>query len=181
LLHDNPIGNGGFSWAGAVILALAVNFLFAFVVAPWAAPYVAGEGPQELGIDSEFDRKLPRTTVRLAVFLMGIGLIGVIAISLAGRELIITPSARLDSNAQLAKATIKASAPEEYQRALSSADTWKVSNNLFRTCVITPKNRQTAYCVLISTAGGKAVLRSKQIGLPNIEEFKRIHPDAVQK
>jgi len=177
-LHANAIGNNRFSWLGALLLALVVNFMFAFLAAPWAAPYVAGEGPLAPGEDPEFDRKLPRTTVRIAVFLMGVGLVGVIAIGLAGRELIITPSARLDANAQLAKKTIKQYAPAEFQRGLSSADTWKVRENLFRTCVISPRDEKRAWCVVISTVGGDAVLQSKGIGLPNFYEFKRIHPDA---
>ncbi len=148
LLHGNPFGDGEVPWVVALVVALAVNLFFAYVIAAWAAPYLASTGGRA-GAEAADPHSVAIAERWTAGALLLFGALGLLAVTLATTELVITPTERLEQNAELVKRTVESQAPKEYQGQLGGADTWKMSEKTYRTCVPTPGSIETGWCVLV--------------------------------
>lgn len=177
LLHGNPFGEGEISWLFAIPIALAINLLFAYVVAAWAAPYLASTGGPAGA--AEADPQSVATAERwTAGGLLLFGSLGLLAVSLASAQLVVTPTERLVQNAELVRHTVESQAPQKYQSQLGGADTWKMSERTFRTCVPTPNSIETGWCVLVQVQeNGKLEVVRYGPGKSNAAQALEWHPE----
>src|SRR6476659_1621855 len=147
LLHSNPFGDGTIGWPLAILVALLGNLFLAYVLAAWAAPYLASTGGQA-GAENADPHDVviaERWTAGTLLFLSSLALLSV---GLASTEVVITPTKRLEQNAELVRRTVESQAPAAYKRQLSGADTWKMSPRTYRSCVPTPEKIATGWCVV---------------------------------
>lgn len=176
LLHENPFGDGTIAWPVALLIALAGNLFFAYVVTGWAAPFLASTGGSAGA--SEADPQSVATVERwTAGTLLLFGSLALGAVTLASTFVVITPTQRLERNAQLVRDTVNAHAPEQYKRQLAGADTWKMSERTYRTCVPTPNSVETGWCVLVQMRDGKLTVVRYGPGKSNAAQALEWHPD----
>ena len=176
LLHGNPFGSGPIGWPIAIIVALVVNSLLAFLLAPWAAPYLATTGGSAGAnkADPQTVAVVERWTAGVLMFFGSAGLIGA---TLASNQVVITPTKRLEENAKLVQRTVELQAPEIYKRQLPGADTWKMSNKTYRTCVPTPESLHSGWCVLTQVRDDKLVVVRFGPGRSNAAQALEWHPE----
>ncbi|MFY9265845.1 MAG: hypothetical protein WAO61_10540 [Solirubrobacterales bacterium] len=176
MLHANPFGEGTIPWLGAILISLAGNVVLAYVLAGWAAPYLASTGGRA-GAQRAAPRAIAAAERWTAGVLLAVGLLAIYAVDFANRDLIISPTQRLERNAVLVRETVKAKAPREFQLLLTAADTWKLSENTFRSCVPSSKDESRHWCVLVrGDSTGLSVARYGP-GLSNAAQFLAWHPE----
>ncbi|MBJ7354767.1 MAG: hypothetical protein JHC98_08085 [Thermoleophilaceae bacterium] len=176
LLHGNPFGDGTIGWPLALAVALIGNLFLAYVLASWAAPYLASTGgstgaaeadPHDVAVAERW------TAGTLLLF----GSLALLAIGLAASDVVITPTKRLEQNAELVKRTVELQAPTIYKRQLAGADTWKMSDRTYRTCVPTPESIETGWCVLAQVQNDKLVVVKYGFGKSNAAQALEWHPE----
>lgn len=176
LLHHNPFGDGTIGWPVALLVALVGNLFFAYVIAGWAAPFLASTGGPRGA--SEADPGAVAVAERwTAGTILLFGTLALVAVSLAAKPLVITPTQRLERNAQLVRETVERHAPEAYRRQLNGADTWKMSERTFRTCVPTKNSVETGWCVLVRAEGDDLRVISYGPGKSNAAQALEWHPE----
>lgn len=180
LLHGNPFGEGTIGWPIAIVVALAGNFVLAYVLTAWAAPYLASTGGPQGAAEAD-PHSVAIAERWCAGTLMFFGAAGMLAVTLASQELVITPTKRLEQNAQLVKSTVKSRAPMVYKRQLNGADTWKMSDKTYRTCVPTPESNKTGWCVLTQVRDGELVVVKFGPGKSNAAQALEWHPDLANQ
>lgn len=181
LLHKNPFGEGTINWPVALIVALLANMFFAYVIATWAAPYLASTGGRVGAAAAD------PASVRLAMrwtagTLLLFGSLGLFSVTLASHELVITPTDRLEKNAELVRRTVESQAPQIYQAQLGGADTWKMSPKTYRTCVPKPESLKVGFCVLVQVQPDDSlkVVRYGE-GKSNAAQALEWHPDLAEQ
>lgn len=147
LLHQNPFGGGQISFVIALPIALLGNLLLAYVLAPWASPFLASTGGRR-GADAADPNTVALVERWTAGVLMFFAAASLVAVSLAAKDIVITPTKRLEQNAELVQRNVDAYAPKEYHRQLGGADTWKMSEKTYRTCVPKPESLTVGWCVV---------------------------------
>ncbi|MBI4898366.1 MAG: hypothetical protein HY827_08360 [Actinobacteria bacterium] len=176
ILRGNPFGEGTIPWPGAALVSLAGNLVLAYVLTPWAAPYLASSGGRE-GARAAAPRAVAVAERLLAAGLMLMGLVTLLAVDLASRDLIVSPTQRTERNAQLVRDTVRRHAPDEFQLLLTAADTWKLSENAYRSCVPSSRAKRKYWCVLVRGDGSSLRVTRYGPGISNAEQFLRWHPD----
>src|SRR6476659_3244898 len=119
LLHSNPFGDGTIGWPLAILVALLGNLFLAYVVAAWAAPYLASTGGQA-GAEQADPHDVAVAERWTAGTLLLFASLALLSVSLAATQVVITPTDRLEQNAELVKRTVDLEAPEAYQRQLTA-------------------------------------------------------------
>lgn len=176
LLHGNPFGSGTISWPIALVVALAGNCLLAYVLGAWAAPYLASTGGQSGAKDA--DPETVAVAERWAAgTLLTFAALGLFSIGLTSQTVIITPTARLEENAKLVQRTAESQAPLVYQRQLTAADTWKMSDKTYRTCLPTPDDLETGWCVLAQVKDDQLQVVRYGVGPSNAAQALEWHPE----
>lgn len=176
LLHGNPFGDGTIGWPISLVVALVGNLFLAYVLTAWAAPYLASTGGAQ-GAREADPHSVAITERWCAGALMFFGAAGLLAVTLASHELVITPTKRLEQNAELVKRTVDSQAPIVYKRQLSGADTWKMSDKTYRTCVPTPESVETGWCVVTQVQNGELVVVKYGPGKSNASQALEWHPE----
>lgn len=180
LLHENPFGEGTISWPIAFVVALAGNIVLAYVATPWAAPYLASTGGREGAAAA--DPQSVRVAERwMAGTLMLFGIFSLLAVGFAASDIVITPTERLERNAELVRRTVEAQAPAKYVPMLPAADTWKMSERTLRTCVPPPGDKGESYCVVVRSEGDSVTLVKSGVALSNAEQALEWHPELAEQ
>lgn len=179
LLHGNPFGDSDISWPVSIGVAFVVNCFLAYVLAAWAAPYLASTGGRAgaQGADPHAVAVAERWT---SGTLMAFGALSLISIGLATSDVVITPTQRLEKNAELVRETVNAHAPKRYRLLLGSADTWKLSERTLRTCVPNPTDKTTGWCVLVQSENERLKVVSYGEGLSNAAQALEWHPELAE-
>lgn len=176
LLHSNPFGEGTIGWPLALAVALIGNLFLAYVLAAWAAPYLASTGgstgaaeadPHDVAVAERW------TAGTLLLF----GSLALLSIGLAASDVVITPTKRLEQNAELVKRTVELEAPPLYQRQLAGADTWKMSDRTYRSCVPKPESITVGWCVVTQVQDDKLVVVKYGFGKSNAAQALEWHPE----
>lgn len=177
LLHGNPFGGGDISWPVALLMALFVNCLLAYGLAAWAAPYLVSTGGSRGA--AEADPESIATSERwTAGALLLFGSLALLAVGLATSDVIVAPTDRTTENAKIVKRTVEAYAPAEYQGQLGGADTWKMSEKTYRTCVPKPESITEGWCVLVQVQeNGKLKVVKYGLGKSNAAQALEWHPE----
>lgn len=177
LLHADPFGDGTVAWPVALLITLLVNVFFAYVIAPWAAPYLASTGGRA-GAAAADPRAVAIAWRWTAGTLLLFGSLALLSVTLAAKQVVVTPTKRLEQNAELVRHTVELHAPPKFRAQLGGADTWKMSPRTYRTCVPSPGSLTEAWCVLVQVQddGGLKVVRYGA-GLSNAAQALRWHPE----
>ncbi|MBK5230327.1 MAG: hypothetical protein JJE27_04045 [Thermoleophilia bacterium] len=175
ILRSNPFGDGTIPWTGAIVVSLAGNVVLAYGVTGWAAPYLATSGGAQ-GARQAVPRAVVVTERWLAAMVMTVGILVLLAMDLTSRDLIISPTQRSERNAQLVRETVSKHAPREFQLLLTAADTWKLSDRAYRSCVPSSRDESKFWCVLVQGNSTKLSVTRYGPGISNAEQFLRWHP-----
>jgi hypothetical protein len=158
LLHLLPPVRLGFTREGmtlvfGVIVATFANLLLVGAVAPWLARRLA-ERPEATaaGTLGTVPHPVRRELVldRVGTALLAAGLIGVLAAGLGSREVVVADTKATETNAKLVRDYVQQSGNAELRRNLESANTAKLKDGYFRTC-IARDDRRRFFCVFVDT------------------------------
>ena len=169
ILHELPPLRTGVDLGVGLILASFGNLFLIGVVSPWIGRRLA-----------ERDRRDPRRTPaelpppevhvdRTAAALLLCATFGLIVAGLATRPLVVSETEATERNAELVREHVMAGAPDEIRRNLETADTIRLEEDYFRTC-IAYDDRRRAWCLFVDTE--QDVVKRDPSTLPN-REFKR--------
>ncbi|MBI5310661.1 MAG: hypothetical protein HZB14_06500 [Actinobacteria bacterium] len=176
ILRGNPFGNGTIPWIGAIAVAIAGNAVLAYVVAGWSAPYLVSSGGSA-GAAAADPRSVSFAEIWMSFALMTVGVIALLAVDFASRDLIVSPTQRSERNAELVRDTVREHAPQEFQLLLTAADTWKMSENTYRSCIPSSKDQSKYWCVLVRGDEKSLKVTRYGPGTGNAEQFLIWHPE----
>jgi hypothetical protein len=145
ILHELPPIDTGVDIGPALIIASFGNLILIGLLAPWLARRLIR---REQGAPAA----LPPEVIldRTATFLMVAGAFGLIAAGLAARPSVVAETDALEENAARVREHVDIHAPEEIKRNLGTANTHRLADGYFRTC-INFDDRFRAYCVFVDT------------------------------
>ena len=154
LVHLNPIAGDRAGVFGATLLAGFFNLVALVLVAPLLSRRLRRGRPREIADDRAGTMVILGVTVALA----GLGL---------GHAGAVDDAHRAMSRQRAAADRYFASrAPPEYRVNRVHVDTWKQSDNFFRTCIPGP-DRDHALCVFVSTDTDPPRVRLDPNHVPN--------------
>jgi hypothetical protein len=157
LLHELPIAGEGTGFVPGALLAGFLNLIALAVLAP-----ALGAGLRRRRPD------LPRVVARDYA---GTGLVVLVSAGLLAGGLAHRPKVRererdLRAQAAAARAYVLQRAPAPFRGGLASADTLKLEEDLFRTCV-PGRDERRAYCVFVRTDRDPPAVREDANREPN--------------
>jgi hypothetical protein len=138
LLHHHPIAGDRTGIFPGALLAGFLNLAAVAVVAPLISRRLRGGRPREIADDRAGTIAIAAVTVALAI----VGLAHAGSVDDANRA--------MSEQLAAARRFFAAQAPPEYRRNLHAIDTWKQSDDLFRTC-IPGADSDHALCVFVTT------------------------------
>lgn len=171
ILHEVPPVRGGVDFVPGLIMASFVNLFLIGAVAPWLGRRLAereratGEGN---GIPPAVRMEVLKD--RTAAVLLAIAALGLVAAGLAARPLVVSETRDTERNAELVRDHVLAEAPPEVRRNVDTANTLRLEDGYFRTC-INYDERDRAYCVFVDVDAEPPVVRRDPSTLPN-QEFQ---------
>ena len=154
LVHVNPIAGDSTGILGGVLLAGFFNLAALVVLAPMVSRLLRRARPPEIADDRAGTIVIVGVTVALAA----IGLAHAGAVDRANRA--------MADQLAAARRYFASEAPPEYRVNRAHIDTWKQSDNFFRTCIPGP-DRDHALCVFVSTDTRPPSVRLDPNHVPN--------------
>ena len=138
LLHHNPIAGDSTGVVPGVLLAGFLNLIALVLLAPLLSRALRGSRPQEIADDRAGTVLIVGVTATLA------------AIGLAHAGAVDDANRAMAEQLAAARRYFEVQAPPEYRRNRAQIDTWKQSDDLFRTCIPGP-DAEHALCVFVTT------------------------------
>ena len=143
VLHALPPFSEGFALIPAIIVSGFANLFLVGAAAPWFARRLrARQGvaaaPLEIVVD------------RAGTGLLAAGCAGVLAACLASQPLIVSETEATETNARLVRDYVLAHGTPEVRRNLETANTIRLGEGFFRTCVALD-DRRRAFCMFVET------------------------------
>jgi hypothetical protein len=165
---EDPVGPQAFTAFGNLIIASFGNLFLVAVVAPWLARRLA-ERPVPEG-----EEKPPYELFlgRAGATLMALGAFGLLVAGLATRPTIVSETRATEDNARVVRDYVFAKGTPEMRRNLGSANTVRMSEGFFRTC-IARDDRRLAFCFFVNTKNDPATLRPDPDSRPNGKAVRR--------
>jgi hypothetical protein len=160
-LHVLPVAGDGPSPAAALLMAGFLNLALVGLLAP-----LAGRGLR--GVRPDLPRVVANDYAGTAL-VIGAGLV-VLALGLAHRPQVAADEHAFRAQAEAVRRYILARAPAVYRANLGRADTWRVDDHLYRTCVPGP-TRTEAMCLYVDTSRPVPRLRRDSNPAPNARLF----------
>jgi hypothetical protein len=158
LLHLLPPVRLGFTREGmtlvfGVIVATFGNLVLVGAIAPWLARRLS-ERPAATagGTLGTVPHQVRREVVldRVGTALLAAGLIGVLAAGLGSREVVVSETNATEQNANLVRHYVETRGSAELHRNLETANTVKLGEGYFRTC-IARDDRRRYFCLFVDT------------------------------
>lgn len=176
ILHVLPPTRTGVDLIPGLIIATFGNLILVGAVAPWMARRLAArrgagaEGNGSLQSSPEVLQELYRD--RTATALLLVGAAGLLAAGLATRPLVVSETEATEENANLVRNYVLHSGSEELKRNLETANTVRLGEGYFRTCVARD-DRRRHYCLFVDTNREPPDLRKDPSEEPNSRFVKR--------
>ena len=155
LLHLLPPVRLGFTREGmtlifGIIVATFANLVLVGAVAPWLARRLAAREATagEVGVPPRIRFEVLRDRVGTA--LLAAGLVGVLAAGLGSRQVVVRETDSTIENAKLVKRYILHSGDPELIRNLETANTVRLGDGYYRTCVARD-DRRRYFCLFVDT------------------------------
>jgi hypothetical protein len=87
---------------------------------------------------------------RTGTVLLALGLVGIVAAGLGSREVVVSETEATEENARVVRHVIQNSGDGELVRNIETANTMRLSEGYFRTCVARD-DRRRFFCLLVDT------------------------------
>ncbi len=178
LLHYLPPLTTGFEVIPGVIIATFANLFLVGAVAPWLARRIgarraAAAGPEPIsanGAAAAAPSEPPYEILldRAATGLLVAGAIGLLAAGLASQPLIVSETEATELNAETVRGWVLAHGTPEQRRNLDTANTIRLSDGYFRTCLASDDRRRVS-CLFVDTNRRPPELREDTSPTPNDE------------
>jgi hypothetical protein len=153
ILNRLPPVRTGVDFVPGLILASFGNLFLVGAVAPWIARRLAARrevtAPGVDGRHPPYEVLLSRTSTALLVA----GAVGLVASGAATHDLVVSETRATERNAELVERYVQRRGSEEVKANLDSANTVRLSEGYFRTCIAL-KDRNRAYCMFVDTKRG---------------------------
>jgi len=148
-----PVATTGMNFIEGVLVATFANLFLVGAIAPLLTRRLADRravaleaagapGPTQVERDVLQDR--------VATALLVLGLVGVIVSGLANRPVIVSETAATEENARAVRDYVEASGSDELLRNLETANTIRLGEGYFRTC-IARDDRERHFCLFVDT------------------------------
>ena len=170
ILHELPPVSGGVDFVPALILSSFCNLFLMGAVAPWLGKRIARREALGAGNGIPLAVRVEVLKDRTAAVLLGLATLGLIAAGLAAQPLIVSETRDTERNAELVRDYVVREAPHEIQRNVDTANTVKLEDGYFRTCV-NYDDRTRAFCLFVDVDAEPPIVRKDPSTLPN-QEFK---------
>jgi hypothetical protein len=175
LLHLLPPVKLGVTRAGmtvifGIIVATFGNLILVGVVAPWLARRLEARAAAEGGALRSAPPQVRRDVLqdRVGTALLAVGLVGVVAAGLGSRPVVVSETNATEENADAVRSFVEHTGDEELIRNLETANTVKLGEGFFRTCVARD-DRRRAFCLYVDTNRKPARVRRDPSNTPNSE------------
>jgi hypothetical protein len=164
---EQQIGPDALSALGNVVLSTFANLLLVGVAAPWIS--------RRLRARAALAREAPPLEVlfdRVSVALLAAGALGLLAAGLAARPLVIAQTRDEEENAHAIRDYVLAHGDRELRENLGGANTVRLAEGYFRTCVPSAR-RDRAHCFFVDTHANPPTVRPDPDQRPNSEAIRR--------
>ena len=170
ILHELPPSRTGFNLVAGLIVASFANLFLIGAVAPWLARRRVARQAAATGAPATSAAAPPYEVVmsRIAALLCLTATAGLLAAGLASRPLIVSETEATEANARAVREFVLAHGPPEAKRNLDSANTVRLGDGFFRTCVA-GDDRRRAFCMFVDTNRRPVQVRVDPSPLPNSE------------
>jgi hypothetical protein len=173
LLHLLPpvrlgVRSDGMTVIFGIIVATFGNLFLIGVVAPWLARKLAARADSSVPRDV----RLEMLRDRVGTALLAAGLLGVLAAGLGSRPVVVSETEATEENARAVKSFVEASGDRELIRNLETANTIKLGEGFFRTC-IARDDRRRAFCLYVDTDKQPTEVRRDPSAQPNSDFLPR--------
>jgi hypothetical protein len=151
LLHLLPPIGTGVDLIPGILLATFGNLALIAAVAPWLAKRTWNRRPAaEPGAPPR--AQLEVLTDRIGTGLLLATIVGVVAAGLAARPTVVSETEDTERNAEAFRALILRTGDDELVRNLETANTVRLGEDFFRTCVARD-DRDRYFCAFVDTSG----------------------------
>jgi len=165
ILHLLPPVSTGIDLIPAILLATFGNLVLVGLVAPWLARRTwARRAAADPGAPPKAQREV--LTDRVGTGLLIASVIGVLAAGLAARPLVVSETEATERNAEAFRDFVLSSGHEELIRNLETADTVRLDEGYFRTCIALD-DRDRHFCAFVDTTRDPPRLIRDQSAEPN--------------
>ena len=151
-----------------VIIASFGNLLLVGLVAPWLAGRLV---ERQRRVDVATGTTGPPDEVihdRTGTALLCAGALAVLAAGLGLQPVIVSETEATEENARVVEAYVEAHGTEEVRRNLATANTIRLGDGFFRTCIALD-DRTRAYCLLVDVNREPPQVREDPNPVPNAE------------
>lgn len=176
LLHYLPPLTTGVEVIPGVIVATFANLFLVGAVAPWLARRIgahrtAAAEPEPVsanGATAAAARQPPHEILldRAATGLLLAGALGLLAAGLASKPLIVSETEATELNAETVRGWVLAHGTPEQRRNIDTANTIRLSDGYFRTCLASDDRRRVS-CLFVDTNRRPPELREDTSATPN--------------
>jgi hypothetical protein len=151
ILHLLPPIGADIDLPLGLILASFGNLFLVGAVAPWLARRLAERDRRAHPGAAEAER-LPFEVIldRTATALLVVGAVGLVAAGLGNRQTVVSETEATELNARLVRDYVLENGSEEVRRNLEIANTRRLGEGFFRTCV-NLDDRSRAFCMYVDT------------------------------
>lgn len=169
----------GLTLVFGMILASFGNLILVGVVAPWLAKRLAARsvpaatGASGPAVSAQIRREVIQD--RVATALLVLGLVGLVAAGLGSRPVVVSETKATEENARAVKRYVERSGDRELIRNLETANTIKLGEGYFRTC-IARDDRRRAFCLFVDTKKDPTALKRDPSEQPNARFLPRSRP-----
>lgn len=168
ILSELPPVPGGVDFVPGLIVSSFANLFLIGVVAPWLGRRLARRETATDGNGIPLSVRIEVLKDRSAAVLLGLAALGLVAAGLAARPVVVSETRETERNAELVREHVLAEAPHEIQRNLGTANTVKLEDGYFRTCV-NYDERDRAYCLFVDVDAEPPRVIEDPSRLPNQE------------
>ena len=147
ILHLLPPVRTGVDLIPGILIATFANLVLVGAVAPFLASRIGARRPGPPAPEQAAREVL---VDRIGTALLVAGVLGVLAAGLAARPVVVSETKDTEENAQAVRAYVLRSDDEELIRNLETANTIRLADGYFRTC-IARDDRRRHFCVFVDT------------------------------
>jgi hypothetical protein len=165
ILHRLPPVGTGVDLVPAILLATFGNLALIGAVALWLARRIWARRPAaEPGAPAK--AQLEVLTDRIGTGILLATVVGVVAAGLAARPTVVSETEDTERNAEAFRAFVLATGDEELIRNLETANTVRLREDYFRTC-IARDDRRHYFCAFVDTGREPARVQRDRSAEPN--------------
>ena len=147
LLHLLPPIRTGVDLIPGILIATFANLVLIGAVAPFLAWRIGARRPGPPAPEQAAHEVL---VDRIGTGLLAAGVLGVLAAGLAARPVVVSETEETEQNARAVRNHVLSSGNEELVRNLDTANSIRLADGYFRTC-IARDDRRRHYCLFVNT------------------------------